>query len=74
MYNIWIEGYAATGESNTAQCLANGAPGDSFREAVIAWVASPAGAHWQNDFDADRLSFWGCRAFDNESEARRNYG
>jgi len=73
-YDIWVEGFQATGQSGSAERLASRVRGDSFRQAVVAWVATPAGDPWRGTFNAERLTFWGCRAFDNEAAARRSFG
>jgi len=72
-WDLWIEGYQATGGSGTARCYARNLPGDSFKDAVTKFAATPQ-AKGLGLFDEERLSFWGCRAFDNEEDARRNHG
>jgi len=66
-YTIWSEGFAATGESGTAICHGT-ATGDTFKEACRK--------HFKRDqyFDERSLSYWGCGLYDNESDARRNFG
>ena len=70
-YEVWLEGYQATGNSGTAQYLGNFA-GRSFPEAckvaVLRNGMNPA------LYDSERNAFWGCRFFNNEARARRNFG
>ena len=66
-FEIWTEGYRATGEQATARKLGT-AEGDDFRAAC--------GAHFGADvnYDADQQTYWGCRLFDNEEAARQRFG
>ena len=66
-YQIWSEGYVANGDKNTA--MHHGEyEADSFKEACILW------GNELPDFDSDRLTYWGCRLFDNEADARKSFG
>ncbi len=67
-FNIWAEGYAVTGQSSGAQKLASSVKAPTFAEACRK--------HFRNDkyFDAERLTYWGCKLFDNEAAARVTYG
>lgn len=68
---IWSEGFVATGESGPAFCHGE-APGSSLQEACdkLAERDPKFRAH----YDRQRMTFWGCRLFDNEADARRSYG
>lgn len=71
-WDIWIEGYVATG--NTAgHRLMGKAEGNTFREAVINFTNSDKANSW-GTFNEDRLSFWGCRVFDNHEDAAKAFG
>ena len=72
-YDIWTEGFQTSGEIGTAQCMITGIEADSFRDAVIAVSKLPEAKNWGN-FNADTLSFWGCRCFETEAEARSSFG
>lgn len=63
-YEVWMEGYAATGESGPAQ-LHSIEEADSFQEACEA--------SFKHDmyFDKEKLTWWACRLFDNETDARK---
>jgi hypothetical protein len=67
IYEIWAEGFAATGERGEAQLLGR-CYGNSFREACINQFIG------NKLFDSSRLTYWGCKLFDNENAARRSFG
>jgi hypothetical protein len=78
LYEVWVEGYAATGEHGTAQKLSNINREDGkwqaidFKEAVVKALAT---LKWRMEFfDSDKLTFWGCRFYDNEQDARKSFG
>lgn len=76
MITLWVEGYAATGEHGTAQCLGT-FPGDTYEEAVLYWKDNGwSGDKW-GSLRVDRngrYSVWGCDIYDNESDARKFFG
>jgi hypothetical protein len=72
-FQVWTEGYAATGQSSDAQYHGE-FEGETFREAVAAFRDSLTDEHSRNCVDLERLSFWGCRFFDNEDDARKSFG
>lgn len=66
-FDVWSEGYAATGESGGAVYHGQ-ATAASFREACVKVLG-------RNElFDPTRLTYWGCRLFPTEEEARRSFG
>lgn len=71
-YDVWIEGHQATGDSSTASKLGT-FEASSFRVACIAW-ASTLDPDGQELFDQEALTYWGCRLFDNEQDARKAFG
>ncbi len=72
MWDVWSEGYAATGEH--AGAMYHGRwPGETFVEAARTWAAqssSPSCYSERNGVPA----YWGCRLFDNEQDARKAFG
>jgi hypothetical protein len=78
-YQVWSEGYAATGNSGEAfqLNLTNGTctmwKGDTFRAACINAMLSIG---WEIDhyYDYGKNTYWGCRFFDNEQDARKSFG
>jgi hypothetical protein len=69
-YNIWVEGFRATGESAEAQFVAT-VEAKSFQKACDI-IAKQKG--WGDLYDKDRLTWWVCRLYDNEQEARKDFG
>ena len=67
-FDIWMEGFKITGQEAQAQLVARNAPGENFLDA--------ARRHYGSDphFDPEKGTYWGCKLFDNESEARRCFG
>ena len=70
-FEIWSEGFAATGERGSAQ-LVGAASGLTFREACANFALEDEA--FAEYFDSERLTFWGCRLFTNENDARRSFG
>lgn len=67
VFEIWSEGFAATGQSGPAALLAT-VEASSFREACDK--------HLENspNYDAAAGTHWGCHLFDNEADARKSFG
>jgi len=72
-YQVWTEGYAATGDNSGAQFHGN-YEGESFKDAVIAFRDSIADERSKSLIDLDRLTYWGCHFFDNAAEAQKSFG
>lgn len=79
MIDLWMEGYAATGEHKTAE-LCGTYDTDSIEVAVKEWYASykskyPNSSNTLLKQQKDGTwAFWGMRFFDNESDARKVFG
>lgn len=69
-FEIWEEGYAATGNSGGAVCLGT-FEGETFAKACKAQNKTRRDPSL---FDEARLTYWGCRLFDNKEEAQRSFG
>ena len=71
-YEVWLEGYAATGQFGTAQYLG------AFTATSFVEACTKAMDHNHMDTRYFQLgthpSYWGCRFYDNESDARRSFG
>jgi hypothetical protein len=66
-FKIWCEGYSCTGEKSEA--IYHGvARGKTFKDACMKYFSG------STCFDSDRMTYWGCRLFDNEAEARKSFG
>lgn len=71
LWQIWSEGFAVTGNEGTAHY--HGTEGaETFADACARLAARDA--EFGKYFDLQRLSFWGCRLFDNEAQARERFG
>jgi hypothetical protein len=69
LFDIWVEGYSVTGNSCTAWHLGS-AKGVTFRNACVNY-------HKRNPdkfYNEDSNSIWGCKLFDNQSDARKSFG
>jgi hypothetical protein len=66
-YSIWSEGYAATGQSNGAIHMGSGYA-NSFKELCLNIFKD------NRYYDPKDNTYWGCRLFDNEEQARKSFG
>ena len=74
-FEIWIEGYLATGMEGTPNRASRIAviDAETFADACVNFSKTEK-AKGYGRFDKERLSFWGCRLFDNEQDARKSFG
>jgi hypothetical protein len=75
-YEVWSEGFAVTGEQQPA-VLHGEVEAASFEAAcakLFTGEGRDGGHGWQPYFDAVRMTYWGCKLYDNEADARRSYG
>jgi hypothetical protein len=83
-FEIWVEGYRATGEEGSATFLGK-FPGNTFDEAVENYKIAHPGTVDTREAYAPRNedgvmpivkihSIWACRLFDNEADARKSFG
>lgn len=71
-FRIWSEGFILTGNKSGAMFHGRqNAP--SFVEACTKFFAIK-GHDLSNNYNPIRLTFWGCRLFDNETDARKTFG
>lgn len=70
-FDIWCEGYVATGQSSGAMLLGH-AKGEDLKQACINFAKQDK--EFAGYFSEDRMTYWGCRIFDNGSDARRSFG
>lgn len=71
LYEIWIEGWYATGGHSPARLLGR-EYAESFGGACVLFVRN--NPEYRQHFNLDKLSHWGCSLFDNEVEARAVFG
>ena len=72
MYQVWAEGYRASGDRADATLLGT-ARAATFRGAVEI-IRDRSDAPELYTFKGDLCFFWECRLFDNEADARRRFG
>ncbi len=87
-YEVWMEGYAATGESASAN-LVGKVKARSFAQAChilmckqhLEWMEKENNPNYKEyctpgrwDYDPGRLSYWGCRLYWSEELAKKTFG
>lgn len=72
-FQIWMEGYAATGESGTAQMIGEYKAVD-FNHAVKQYSDDHLNQVEFGRLGENRHSIWACELFDNEKDARKFFG
>lgn len=70
-WEIWSEGYRATGESSKAFKLGEGI-GETFHEACID--LANRSKYFNTFFNEEQLTHWACRLYATEWQAREVYG
>jgi hypothetical protein len=70
-FEIWSEGYQATGESGKA-VRHGSAKGKTFNDACAALAEEDES--FSKFFDPGRLTYWGCRLFDSRTKAAERFG
>lgn len=66
-FEIWSEGYAMTGDHGGAHLMGK-AIGRTFQEACDNYFKK------DRDYKSKRLTYWGCRLYNNEKDARKSFG
>lgn len=69
-FEIWCEGYISSGNRGRANCFGS-EEANNFKDACISFFAKRED---NNYFDIDKMTYWGCRLFDNEIDARKSFG
>lgn len=72
-YEVWIQGYAATGDAGKAQ-LVGSTNAASFQEACDKVCNTPGFKDKWGAYDSKKLTVWGCKLFDNATDARKAFG
>lgn len=70
---IWSEGFAVTGQSSPATHHGNYS-GTTFLDACKAWAATTEDPKLFKIDNGGFPSYWGCRLFSTEQEARKSFG
>ena len=70
-YHVWAEGYRANGDRANAHLIGS-IESDSFENAcnTLIRICGMDDHNW----DKEKLTYWGCRLFDNEIDARKTFG
>jgi hypothetical protein len=72
-FQLWSEGFAATGESATASYEGE-FEGETFMDAYLALVKARYGDKPPSYVRLNEPVIWGCRVYDNEADARKGFG
>lgn len=71
IFEIWSEGYIIQGNKSTAIYFGR-EKAETFKEACDNFAKiTPNFAEYYNP---KKMTFWGCRLFDNETDARKSFG
>lgn len=70
-YEIWSEGFHVM-EGRSPAHFHGIAEGHDFKEACKNFAILDS--EFARYFDEERMTHWGCRLFDNETEARQAFG
>ena len=75
-YEVWMEGYAATGERGEHEKVGEfEAPDFESACSLAADHLSRGDASVRHRYyDPEHLTWWGCRLFDNETDAAEAFG
>jgi len=75
-WDIWCEGYSATGERGRAIKLAHRVRAKTWLEAVekLKNGETPVELSAPHLIDLDRLTYWNCKLFSTREEAERSFG
>jgi len=71
-WEVWVEGWAASGEQHATAQLLGMTDAGTFQEACAAMLKA-TGSDIRL-YNPERNSYWGCRLFDNEQAARKAFG
>jgi len=72
-YEVWMEGFSATGERSGAQFQGK-IKSESFAGACEKLVGKQLDKNTDGSYRYGIPSIWGCRLFDNEKDARKSFG
>ena len=72
-FEVWLEGYSATGQHSTAK-LVDTVLAMSLNDAINRLVISGKLDESYMNRNGIEYRYWGCRFFDNETDARKSFG
>jgi len=70
-FEIWIEGFQIQGNSSEAMFLGT-SRGNNFEEACKSFVEN--NESFKKSYNPEDNTYWGCRLFNNEVDARKSFG
>jgi hypothetical protein len=73
LWNVWTEGYRVTGNRQSA-VFHGRYSGVTFQDALMRFRDSLEDKKTQKLVNIRNGTFWGCRFFDNEADARESFG
>jgi hypothetical protein len=74
LFEIWMEGYSATGQHEKAQLIGTGL-GITFDDAIRDYMAkTPNHGIEKSNGPRSNWSIWACDLFNNEKDARKSFG
>ena len=71
MIEVWCEGFSATGQSGPATFWGSTLARDFPEACKKLAVQKPK---FKDYFDPEHMTWWGCRLYDNATDARRSFG
>lgn len=73
VYHVWMEGFASTGQTAKA-CHLGDIEAPDFLTACEIAVKRKFPDDYESLYNKERNTFWGCRLFNNEYDARKAFG
>jgi hypothetical protein len=75
LWDIWVEGWAATGGGSKASLVVSKVEAPTFTEAIEKYASGdPKFKKYLAKQRDGTYTHWGCRLFDNEKDARKFLG
>lgn len=70
-YEIWSEGFHVM-EGQSGAMFHGHAEGKNFQDAVENFAKK--NPEFNSSYDRQRMTYWGCQLYSNESDARQSFG
>lgn len=68
LFEIWCEGHQATGKADLIGYMM----AYDFKQACEIYAKLVPS--FKKHFDPESMTYWGCKLFDNEKDARKSFG
>ena len=69
--DVWAQGYRTNGDSGSAHFWGSVEAEDL---AGACKILASVDNQFKKNFEPERMTWWGCRLFDNETDARKTFG